>query len=297
MRGFCFIYTSERVLPQVGIALHGCRIGYDGAMSRPPRDPVPKIIRADDWLVLVDKPPGVLSVPGRGSAPTVLELLRKRRLIEHPEALLIVHRLDRDASGVMVLARTPEAQRRLTEIWAKRRVEKVYLALVRGYIANEGRISIPLLVDRDRGRVVPSAALGKPAVTAFSVVERLSGFTLVECRPETGRLHQIRVHLAGIGHPLAVDPRYGGAKAIFLSQVKPDYRPSHRRAERPLVGRLTLHAQRLAFEHPSGEGRICAESPIPRDMQAALTQLRRLAGSERRFRVADNSVLSPEEFS
>lgn len=215
-------------------------------------------------------------MPGRGDTPTILELIRESELIDQPEALLPVHRLDRDASGVMVFARSTEAQRRLTALWSKREVEKEYLALVRGHVSGNGTVDVPLLVDRARGRTVPSPKRGKAAVTEFRVLERFSGFTWLECRPVTGRLHQIRVHLASIGHPLAVDPAYGGGNAIFLSELKPDYRPNRRAVERPLVGRLTLHAQKLTFSHPGGTGRICAECPLPRDLRAVLTQLRRI---------------------
>lgn len=233
-----------------------------------------RIIRADDWLLAVDKPAGVLSVPGRGGVPTVVELLHAARVVDATEKLLIVHRLDRGASGLMVLARTTEAQRRLTAIWSERRVQKVYLALVRGAVESDGTIELPLLVDRDRRRVVASTRHGRPAVTNYRVVERFNGFSLLECRPLTGRLHQIRVHLASAGHPLAVDPTYGGCQALLLSSLKSGYRPNRRRQESPLIDRLTLHAWRLAFDHPNGTGRIEIEAACPKDLAATLHQLR-----------------------
>ena len=114
-------------------------------------------------------------------------------------------------------------------------------------------------------------------MTRYRILERLPGNTLLECRPLTGRQHQIRVHLAAIGHPLTVDPQYGGGESVLLSRYKSDYRPSSRRPERPLIERLTLHAARITFEHPHRGQPVTYESPIPRDLQATLRQLGRLA--------------------
>ncbi len=236
----------------------------------------PAIILQDDWLLAVDKPAGVKAVPGRGSAPTVAELLLRAGAVATKEDLRIVHRLDVGTSGVMVLARTPAAQQALSELWTRRKVDKVYLALVRGYVAGDGEIDRPLLVDRDRQRVVPDDRRGKPAITRYRILERVAGHTLLECRPLTGRLHQIRVHLAAIGHPLGVDPQYGACVAIFLSRYKPGYRPSRRHEERPLIARLTLHAASVGFEHPAGTGLVTISAPVPKDFRAALQQLRRL---------------------
>jgi len=243
-----------------------------------------RILHQDDAILVVDKPSRISSVPGRGTLDLVRSL-RTLRLIEEGEALRFVHRLDRGASGVMVLARTLEAQRFLHEQWAARQVEKVYLALVTGHVTEEAprpdRVSVdreidpPLWIDRERRIVKVDRKHGKPSLTRFRVAEHLAGHTLVECRPATGRLHQIRVHMAAIGHPLAVDPLYGGASAVYLSQHKSDYRASRGHEERPLIDRLTLHALRLTFEHPDGSGRVTFESPIPKDLRATINQLRR----------------------
>ncbi len=241
------------------------------------RPPAVAVLHKDEHLLVVDKPAGYLSVPGRPGEPDLPGLLREQRLVGEDEPFRIVHRLDRDASGVIVYARTLAAQRSLTEAFAERRMEKVYLALVNGYVADEeGEINLPLEVDKSGNRAEVARRGGKEAVTRYRIVERVAGHTLLECRPQTGRFHQIRVHLAAIGHPLAVDPLYGGGTAVRLSEFKADYRASRRREERPLIDRLTLHAARIRFEHPAGTGVVAIESPLPKDLRATLNQLRRL---------------------
>lgn len=162
--------------------------------------------------------------------------------------------------------------------FADRSVAKVYLALVTGYVEADGEIDIPLAPDRRGQRVIP-ARIGraKEAITQYRIVQRLAGNTLLECRPLTGRLHQIRAHLAAIGHPLTVDPLYGGGQFVLLSRFKAGYRPSKRRDERPLIGRLTLHAARLTFTHPATSARVTVEAPLPKDLRATINQLARAA--------------------
>jgi RluA family pseudouridine synthase len=229
----------------------------------------------DEHLLVVDKPAGVVSVAARGEL-SVRDLLVSAGKLTADETLRVVHRIDRDTSGVIVYARTAEAQRLLTEQFSGRQVEKVYLALVQGYVAADGEIDLPLLPDRSGTRTRVSLRRGQPALTRYRIVERVAGNTLLECRPLTGRLHQVRAHLAAIGHPLTVDPLYGGGSAVMLSSYKPDYRASTRHVERPLISRLTLHALRISLDHPAGAGRATFEAPLPKDFRATLNQLRRL---------------------
>ncbi len=238
--------------------------------------PAPTVLHADDELLVVDKPAGALSVHGRGDHPLLADLLRAQRLVPDDEPFRIVHRIDLDASGVIVYARTLNAQQKLTEQFATREVEKLYVALASGYVPEDGSVSLPILGDGESGRAKVDPRRGKPARTDFRILERIVGHTLLECFPHTGRLHQIRVHLAAIGHPLAVDPVYGGCAALLLSTYKSNYKPSARHEERPLIARLTLHAARISFEHPAGSGRVAFEAPLPKDLRATLTQLRRL---------------------
>jgi RluA family pseudouridine synthase len=236
----------------------------------------PEILHLDEQLIVVDKPAGILSAPGRGDRPSVADLLRDRAELADNPALRIVHRLDRDASGVLILARTLQAQRQLVAAFANRRIDKTYLALVTGYVPGEGRVELRLTYDRRHHRVHASERRGKPAVTRFRIAQRVAGNTLLQCRPLTGRTHQIRAHLAAIGHPLTVDPLYGGGEAVLLSSYKPNYRPSARRPERPLIERLTLHALRIALEHPTSGQTLTFESAVPKDLRATINQLARL---------------------
>ena len=195
--------------------------------------------------------------------------------------LRVVHRLDKETSGVLLFAKDLDAQRRISEQFQNNLVQKEYLALVWGKPpADEGQIDAPLAPhpsSRDRMAV---SKHGRPARTDWKVEQRMRRFTLLRCFPKTGRTHQIRVHLKSIGLPLAIDPLYSPAKSgeapgLFLSRFKSDYRPSGRDQERPLIARLTLHAHRLRFQHPSG-GEITIECPPPKDFRAAVMQLGKL---------------------
>lgn len=243
-------------------------------MSVSTRQYRPAVLYADESILAVDKPPGVTSVPGRG-ARDLPRVLREIGAVGPDEPLLPVHRLDRGASGVLLYARRVEAQRSLSAQWASRTVEKVYLALVAGHLEGEGVIDAPLRIDRDRRQVEAVRRGGREAITRYRVVEHVAGHTVVACQPVTGRLHQIRVHLKSIGYPLAVDPLYGSSRGIMLSQFKRSYRANRRREERPLIDRLTLHAQRLSFEHPATGEHMTIEAPLPKDLRVTIDQLRR----------------------
>lgn len=193
------------------------------------------LLYLDEHLVVVNKPAGLASAGTRGGEVTVPDLLRDRPELAANPTPRIVHRLDRDASGVLVYARTLAAQRALVSQFAGRQVEKVYLALVTGHVPGDGEIDLALVYDRRQNRVRTAVGRGKSALTRYHVIQHLPGHTLLECRPVTGRKHQIRAHLAALGFPLAVDPPYGGSQALWLSHFKPDYRPSRRHAEQPLI--------------------------------------------------------------
>ncbi len=216
------------------------------------------IVYEDEAILVLDKPAGLVVHPGSGNwSGTLMNALLSHapQLRQVPRAG-IVHRLDKDTSGLMVVAKTLEAQTDLVRQLQARSVSRIYLALVEGQLAGGGSVEAPIgRHPRERTRMAV-VERGKPAVTHFQVLEQLPRHTLVECRLETGRTHQIRVHMQSIGHPLVGDPVYGS------------------RALRKAFHRQALHAARLALLHPVSGEAMAWEAPMPDDMKNLLEQLR-----------------------
>jgi 23S rRNA pseudouridine1911/1915/1917 synthase len=239
---------------------------------------IPVLSRGEGYAA-VAKPAGYATVAERNRPGETPLLDAIAAALAVPE-VLVVHRLDRETSGIMLVAWTPEAHRALSLQFQRREVEKIYLAIVRGEVAREEfAIDAPLEKDPRGGSLMRIArpGRGRKSRTRFRVAERFRGFTLLEARPETGRQHQIRVHLQHAGHPLAVDPPYGGGAGIFLSEIKRGYRPARDRSEAPLLGRVSLHALALGFCDPASGEPVRLECPPPRDFERALEALRRHA--------------------
>jgi tRNA pseudouridine32 synthase / 23S rRNA pseudouridine746 synthase len=228
-----------------------------------------QVLLADAHLLVVDKPAGRLVIPGRGGS----ELSLREELEALYGRLWVVHRLDRGTSGVLVFARTAEAHRSLNIAFDRGEPRKRYLALVRGVPTwtEEIRLDVPLAPAR-RGRmrpVLPGDPRGKPSVTVVRCLEVFplrpwmgAALSLVEALPETGRTHQIRVHLAAAGHPLAVDPDYGSNEPLLGLDA------------RTLIARTPLHAAALTLAHPV-EGRpLSLLAELPKDLAATLAALR-----------------------
>jgi 23S rRNA pseudouridine1911/1915/1917 synthase len=213
----------------------------------------------DEQLFVVDKPSRVVMHPGAGHTQGTLAsaLLAAGAAGGDDDRPGIVHRLDRDTSGLLVVARSPEAYERLQQLVRARALEREYLALVRGHPRSRtGRIEAPIGRDRsDPTRQSLDTDSPKDAVTQFELVELLPRRALLRVRLETGRMHQIRVHLAAIGLPVAGDPTYGIARDLDLD-------------------RQFLHAARLSFEHPFTHERIDVESELPEDLANALERAR-----------------------
>ena len=248
----------------------------------------------DDWMI-VDKPAGLAAEPERWAranatlAGALLELARTRagRVDGLDVRLRAVHRIDKETSGAVVVAKNLEAERFLRRAFEEGGVRKSYLALVEGeHPQGEDEslvIDLPLGPDaRKSGRMVVAERGGKEARTRLSVERRFRGYTLLRCEPLTGRTHQIRVHLAACGFPLAVDRVYGRRDGLFLSELKPGYRPKPGRAERPLIGRLTLHALEVEVPRPApAEGPVTVSAPLPKDFANTLAQLEKVRCWER----------------
>lgn len=224
----------------------------------------------NEKILVVDKPAGVIVIPDQHTDEKGTLLGEVNAYAGHK--MWVVHRIDRGTTGVIVFAKDAESHAFLCRQFEAGEVKKAYLALVNGTVqADNGVIDRPILIS---GRKVSLSDEGKESVTDYRVVERFGHFTLVEAAPRTGRRHQIRVHLWGIGHPLAVDPEYGQREALCLSEFKKKYKVTGN-AEKPLIARLTLHAARLTLREPASGESMTFEAPLPHDFEVTLKQLRK----------------------
>lgn len=217
---------------------------------RPEHISVP-VLYEDESLLVVDKPSGIVVHPGAGNVTgTLVNALLDRDIAggEDPIRPGVVHRLDRDTSGVMVLAKGEPAYSWLVEKLSKREVRRIYRAVVSGSgLPPSGTVDAPVGRDPENPTLI-AAGVGKPAVTHFEVLEEVEKHAMLRVRLETGRTHQIRVHLSAIGHPVYADPLYG----------------------EPIEGRrLWLHAESLAFVHPVTGEPLELESPLPEDLRSS----------------------------
>jgi len=246
---------------------HVLHLGADVAWQRGPEpsaaltaEDVPyDIVYEDDWLLVVDKPAGVVvhPAPGHEHGTLVQGLVEHGVSGGHELRPGIVHRLDKDTSGLLVVAKGDHAYQALVAAMERRDMERVYVALLRGDLPqDDGTIDAPIGRHvRERKRMSLHTTAGRRAVTHFRVLGSVPGFTLVRVRLETGRTHQIRVHFAALGYPVAGDDQYGGR-------------------ERPEgLGRQFLHAAQLAFPHPADGRQMRCASPLPPDLRAFLASV------------------------
>lgn len=247
-----------------------------------PEDIPLNIVYEDDDLMVINKPAGMVVHPGHGNytgtlVNAVAYHLHRDNISDMDDPRLgLVHRIDKDTSGLLLIAKTPEAKTNLCAQFFRKETKRMYTALVWGSPSEEhgtveGNIGRDPN-DRMRMRVFPDGDQGKPAVTHYSVMERFGYVTLVQCRLETGRTHQIRVHMKYIGHPLFNDERYGGNEIL---------RGTHFAKYKQFVSncfdicpRQCLHAQTLGFVHPSTREELHFESDIPDDMQSVIDKWR-----------------------
>jgi len=225
------------------------------------------VLFEDDNFMVINKPPGISTLDDRTKDINMLSLARQL----YPD-IQVCHRLDKETSGALAFAKNKDAYGFLAMQFESRKVEKVYHALVWGSASFEGEA-----IDKAihvKGNSVRIAAEGKPSRTFVKTLEVFKYQSLVECRPVTGRTHQVRIHLADSGYPIVADETYGG-RILFLSEVKARYNLKKWEEEKPLMSRVALHALSLCFSPVEGGQTITVTAPLPKDFRAVLNQLRK----------------------
>jgi RluA family pseudouridine synthase len=236
------------------------------------RELVP-VVFEDESLIAFNKPSGLLVAPDRWDK-TIENLMDMVHQQESPD-WFNVHRIDRATSGLVLCAKTKRVLDAVCAQFETRAVEKTYLALVRGCPPeSRGVIDQPLAPSPQQPNLMRVSPSGKPAETAYEVVERWHRLSLLHLRPHTGRTHQLRVHCAWMKCPIVADNVYGSERGLFLSDFKRKYKEGQG-PERPLMGRLALHAWKLTLVHPVSGLPLTLEAPPTKDFGATLNQLRR----------------------
>lgn len=223
------------------------------------------ILFENEDILAFNKPSGLATLEDRNAEINVLSMLKEK----YPD-IKNCHRLDKYTSGVLLFAKNPETYRFISIQFQNREVKKVYHAVVRGAADFDPlEINAPLLI-KPSGPVTCDFRHGKESLTIFHTLNQYKTCALVDCRPITGRKHQIRVHLKYAGHPIVADDAYGG-DPIFLSQIKRKYNPSQTE-ERPIIGRMALHAYSIGFKRINGDY-LTIEAPYPKDFRLLISQL------------------------
>lgn len=226
-------------------------------------------------IVAFNKPSGMLSIPDRFDAtkPCIKTIAEVKY-----QKLFVVHRIDKDTSGLIVFAKHEAAHKYLSSLFQSRDIEKYYMALVQGNPhMNAGSIEKGIMPHPTlKGKMVVNAK-GKEAKTDFEIQQTFLGYSLVKLRIYTGRTHQIRVHMNDLGYPIVCDPIYGKGAPVYLSEIKKKFKLSIQELEeRPLLNRLALHAFEVKFNDENGQ-LIHIQAPLSKDMQATVTQLQKWA--------------------
>jgi 23S rRNA pseudouridine955/2504/2580 synthase len=227
------------------------------------------ILFEDSNLLVINKPPFISSLDDRVDPVSVHSLAGK-----YAEGAQLCHRLDKETSGVMVIAKNADTYRYISILFEQRKVQKKYHALVEGlHDFKNLQINAPLITGAS-GKVRIDRKIGKESLTVCNTLRAYIGYTLVSCQLMTGRMHQIRVHLSSVGAPIAGDISYGG-KPFYLSKVKKDYHISKFKEERPLIQRVALHARSISFKDPQGN-QMDFDASYPKDFSALINQLEKI---------------------
>ncbi len=232
-----------------------------------------EIIFENDDFIAVNKASGTLTIPDRydDTQMSVYKFLQQKY-----EKVFIVHRLDRDTSGLVLFAKKEDSHKYLSQLFEQRKIEKIYLGIIHGSLAiKKGSVNEPITEHPYQKGAMTVTKKGKPSITDYEVQEDYAIYSLVQFIIHTGRTHQIRVHMKFEGHPIICDPLYGDGKPILLSSFKRKYKLSqHDEEERPILSRLALHSAKLNFTDAKGKLHSI-EAPLPKDMKALLQQLKK----------------------
>ena len=234
-----------------------------------------EIIYEDERILVVNKPSGISVTADRTGAAQLTDVLNGQLGEAAVKQLLLIHRLDKQTSGCLMLAKTKEAQSKFSSFFAKKRIKKTYLALVTGIApCEQGKINARIIRDVKRpNQMHLTRKKGKEASTRWKLLADFEIASLLAVSPITGRTHQLRVHLPSIGLPLAIDPLYGNSRPIFLSDFKHGYRLGKKQTEKPLIDRLTLHAYQLELEYPEPNQPDCFIAGLDKKFKATLKMM------------------------
>ncbi len=233
-----------------------------------------EILYEDEDYVVVNKPPDLLTLPDRYNIflPNLLEILESKY-----QKIFVVHRLDKDTSGIICFAKNEIAHKEITTQFLFCKVEKFYLAITNGLIPVDfGKIELPIAEDKnDPKKVKIDFKDGKPSITGYKVLERFKNYTFIEAQPLTGRRHQIRIHFATIGYPLVADELYSKKSNLFLSEIKKDFKFKKHQKEKPIISRTALHSYKIKFYHFRKKDFIELQCEPPNDFSMLLKNLRK----------------------
>lgn len=234
--------------------------------------PAIEVVFADEQLLIINKPSGLTVIPERfrSERESVQEMLEKEF-----GKLWVVHRIDRGTSGLVCFARNEEAHKHISAQFLNHQVGKFYLAIVSGKLSEKkGEINAPIAESQSKRGTMVVHKGGKEALTLYEVQEEFRHASLLRVELKTGRTHQIRVHLAYIGHPLLVDNTYSPNEAFYFSTIKRNYKHTDE-VERPTIARITLHAAEVTLTHPTMGESMTFDAPLPKDMETVLKLLRK----------------------
>jgi len=232
----------------------------------------PEIIFENEDFVVVNKPAGMLSIPDREGKEQSLKSILKNKY----GSIFTVHRIDKETSGAIVFAKNESTHKFLSESFEERSVKKIYVGIVTGTLVDKkATISIPLMEHPVKNGVMVTNKKGKLSLTEYEVIEEFGLYSLVQFQIHTGRMHQIRVHMQYIGHPIVCDPLYGNGEPVFLSSFKKKFKLSKtEEQETPMLARLGLHSYQLEFNDQNGKA-YQFEAALAKDMKALMQQLRK----------------------